>query len=443
MKIFTPKIISRWLAILVLFWSQMVFSQEPAGQLVVEHIKILGARKTKLRVIERYLQVHEGKVLTPELLERDQQSLLATNFFKRVELSTEPGSARGKVVVVIEVQERRTPTLEFAGGYSELDGWYISPLGVRYDNLFGTGHFLGLRAVLGDRVGGLNMRFYQPNLFNHPLNLQLDLDALGRDLIHYFDGKKAIQRISTSGLRLTLSGSRGLGKYIAGGWQTRTAKPDSFAKFVISKERITTFPAAIAGQLGETKIGMLWWRLQADTRDNAFFPHRGFWGAFTVEHADDKFGSEVNFTRRILDVRFYQNLRQSTLALRLKAGSTSAATPFYERFYLGGAYSLRGFAERSLTPAGYGTRLFLGNVEWRVPLGGRDLQNPNLVGVLFFDAGRIGTPETKRVDDKEFSAVGFGVRWKVPVAGWLRFDFAYPRQRPDDFMFHLAIGHPF
>ncbi|MGH7451796.1 MAG: POTRA domain-containing protein, partial [bacterium] len=159
---------------LIVFFSILVMSpvwaQEQGGQLVVERIEIQGVRKTKLHVIHRYLSFRAGNVLTPEIIERDSQRLLATNFFKSVDFSAAPGSAKGKVIVNIEVQERRLPTLEFAGGYSELDGWYISPIGVRYDNLFGTGHFLGLRVIIGDRVGGFNFRFRQPNIFNSNLN---------------------------------------------------------------------------------------------------------------------------------------------------------------------------------------------------------------------------------------------------------------------------------
>ncbi|MGH7456685.1 MAG: BamA/TamA family outer membrane protein, partial [bacterium] len=143
------------------------------------------------------------------------------------------------------------------------------------------------------------------------------------------------------------------------------------------------------------------------------------------------------------DGRFYQNIGNSVLALRLKAATTTESTPYYDRFYLGGAYSLRGFAERSLTPVGYGTRLFLGSLEWRVPIAGRHPQKPNFVGAVFFDAGSIGTPTTKFADDEILTTFGFGVRIKVPVVGWLRLDFAYPEKRPDDFRFHLGIGQPF
>jgi outer membrane protein insertion porin family len=441
MKIRLLQKLGPWLAILLL--AQIALAQEPGGRLVVERIEIQGARKTRPHVIRRYLSFREGGVLTPELIERDYQSLLAINFFKRVDFSTAPGSEKGKVIVIVEVQERRLPTLEFAGGFSELDGWYVSPIGVRYDNLFGTGHFLGLRIVFGDRVSGLNFRFQQPRIFNSSLNFQFDFDALGRNFIHYFDNRDAIQKVGTGSLRLALSGARGVGKFISGGYQTSTAEPDSFAEFTRSDSTFRNFPPVIAKNLGRKEMGMFWLRLQADTRDHAFFPRRGLWGALSIEVADPRLGGDTRFTRKVFDGRFYQSLGNSVLALRLKAAATSESTPYYERFYLGGAYSLRGFADRSLTPVGYGTRLFLGNLEWRIPISGRDPRRPNLVGAVFFDAGSIGTPPAKFADDEILITFGFGVRIKVPVAGLLRLDFAYPEKRPEDFRFHLGIGHPF
>jgi outer membrane protein assembly complex protein YaeT len=423
----------------ILFLARSISAQE----LGIERIDIVGAHKTKLQVIHRYLSFREGDNITPELIEQNQQNLLSTNFFKQVEFSTAPGSAKGKVIVLIEVQERSLPTLEFAGGYSELDGWYVSPIGVRYDNLFGSGHFLGLRVLIGDRVGGANFRFLQPEIFNRNLNFQIDFDLLGRQIIHYVDDQRVNQQLATASLRLGLSGARGAAKYFAGGFQTGTVEPDSTAKLASNDSVITSFPPIIAQDLGKKEIGMLWLRLQADTRDHVFFPRQGIWGALSVEVADPKFGGDLQFTRTIFDGRLYQSLRSSVFALRLKMGVTSKSTPYYERFYLGGAYSLRGYADRSLTPVGYGTRLFLGSVEWRFPLAGRDPQKPGLIGAIFFDAGSIGTPETERSEDEIFTTVGFGFRWKVPVVGLLRFDFAYPSQRPDDFRFHLAIGHPF
>ncbi|MDZ7289268.1 MAG: BamA/TamA family outer membrane protein [candidate division KSB1 bacterium] len=431
------------LILLIFLLAQFVLAQEQSGRLLVERIDILGARKTKPQVIHRYLSFREGQALTPELIEHDQQALLATNFFKRVDFSTAPGSEKGKVIVIIELQERRLPTLEFAGGYSELDGWYFSPLGLRYDNLLGTGHFLGVRMLVGDQVGGVNFRFRQPHLFGGSMNFQFDFEVLNRNVIHYLDARKVIQKVGIGTARFTLSGTRGMGKFLAGGYQIGSAEPDSSAKFTNNDSLIYSFPPDIAKNLGKKELGIFWLRLQADTRDNMFFPRRGLWGALSLEVADRQFGGNTQFTRTIFDGRFYQNIGHSVLALRLKAAATSTSTPYYERFYLGGAYSLRGFAERSLTPIGYGTQLVLANLEWRMPIASRNPQKPSLMGVVFFDAGGIGTPQTKINKHDILTAVGFGFRLNVPILGLLRCDFAYPQKSPDDFRFHFAIGHPF
>jgi len=417
------------------------------GQLIVEQVKILGLRKTNEQVVQRYLSFRAGDALTPELIEQNQQTLQATNFFKQVSFRAEPGSARGKVVVVCEVTERQWPTFEFAGGYSELDGWYFSPLGVRFDNLLGTGHFLGLRVLIGDRVGGANLRFYQPHIFNRNINFQFDADILGRQLIHYFeqrpsiqnfDQRQSIQNVNSAGVRFSLSGSRGLGKYLSGGLQFSKTRPDTFATVANKKDTLYTFPNIIAKDLDKKRLSSAWLRLQADTRDNALFPTKGIWGALSLEAV----GGDAKFNRTIFDGRVYQKLGIGVLAWRLKLGKISEATPFYERFYLGGVNSLRSFDERRLTPVGYGTKLFLSNLEYRIPLEWDKQGKPRFTGVLFFDAGRInGLKEI--IGEDIVRSLGFGVRVKVPVLGLLRMDFAYPEKHPDDFHFYLTLGHLF
>ncbi len=436
MQLLIPKRIIHCLLLLLLFCSQWLGAQE--GQLIVEQVKILGLRRTNAQIVQRYLSFRAGDVLTPELIERNYQTLQATNFFKQVSFRSEPGSSRGKVIVVCEVIERQWPTFEFAGGYSELDGWYFSPLGVRYDNLFGSGHWLGLRLIFGDRVAGANLRFYQPNIFNSAANFQFDADITGRQIIHYFDTRASRQNIAAASLRLTLSGSRGLGKYLSGGLQSSETQPDSFATLVHKDSTFFAFPEIIAKDLGKKRLRSAWLRLQADTRDDALFPTKGIWGALSFEAV----GGDAKFKRTIFDGRVYQKLGLGVLAWRLKLAKTSEAAPFYERFYLGGVNSLRSFDERRLTPVGYSPKLSLSNLEYRIPLEWDQHGKPRFVGVLFFDAGRInGLKEI--IGDEVVKSLGFGVRVKVPVLGLLRMDFAYPEKHPDDFHFYLTLGHLF
>ncbi len=118
----------------------------PAQSLRIQRIEIQGTTKTQHSVIRRYLSMKVGDEITPELIAQNYDALAATNFFKRVDFSAKPGSAPGQVVLVIEIVERFWPWLEVAGGFSELEGWYIIPLGVRFDNFFGRGDLGGARA---------------------------------------------------------------------------------------------------------------------------------------------------------------------------------------------------------------------------------------------------------------------------------------------------------
>ena len=409
--------------------------------LTVERIEIQGATKTRPHVILRYLSLKAGDEITPEKIARDYDALSATHFFKQVDFSSKPGSAAGKVVLVIEVVERRWPWLEFAGGASELNGWYLIPLGVRFDNFFGGGGLSGARFVLGDRIFGFYLHYRQPYAFGGRINFLVELGSAGQEFIHYLDQQQAMQKVQHGVLRFDFSGKHGLARYLAGGFKFNNWQPEAEARFTYNGDTITDLPSPLADQLEEQKVNSIFARLQLDTRDNHFFPRAGVWGALSFEIADAALGSEVNFYRAILDGRFYHAFGKNVFALHAKAGRVSEAAPFYERFYLGGAYSLRGFAERSLTPLGYGTELALAQAEMRFPVTGY-AGRPSLSAALFFDVGRIDAPDTNEENNEFISSAGFGFRLRIPVLGLLRGDFAYPLDR-DDFRFHLALEQTF
>ena len=98
---------------------------------------------------------------------------------------------------------------------------------------------------------------------------------------------------------------------------------------------------------------------------------------------------QTDFAKITFDARLYQRLfGKQVVAFHIKGGYASSGAPFYERFYLGGANSLRGYADRRLTPEGWGTKLILTNSELRFPLSD-GFPNQKVTGVLFFDAGGI------------------------------------------------------
>jgi len=419
-------------------------SKPSQHRLTIEGIEIVGNTKTSEDVFYRYLTIGPGDPITPEVIELNNRRLSQTNFFKDVEFYTRRGSQKGKVVVIIEVKERKWPYFQFEGGRSDLDGWFFVPASLRFDNAFGHGSKLGLKLTIGDRLGLVSLWYHNASLFNNRAFVDVQLLGGSQDFIHYFGNERFEQTVEFSGLQAKLGGTRGLLRHLFVAYRLRNYDPDDFA---IGEEsgRLDTLPPGIADDLVRKEYESLIFGITADRRDNPVFPLRGFWGAVTVQSASQR-NSDVKFSKLLMDVRFFQKTtRTHVFALHLKGGYTPAQTPFFERFYLGGANSLRGYQDRRLTPVGWGTKFVLASAEYRFPLSERNFPYHKTSGVLFFDTGGIWSPgQTPELSDF-YGSVGFGVRVKLPIVGTTRFDWAFPLRRVDGekMRFHISLGHSF
>lgn len=419
---------------------------EALRRLVVEKIEITGNSKTKPEVIYRYLTIRPGQSITPSIIESNYQRLSQTNFFKEVDFYTRPGSEKGKVVVVIEVKERHWPYFQFEGGHSDLNGWYFVPASLRFDNIFGKGNFIGIRLFVGDRISKLAIGYMNPGLFDGNAFLDIELASGEQEFIHYFGSTRTTQNVSFGGLQLKLGGNRGFFKHLYFGYRTESFEPDEFVKVTGKDSTIFDLPTGIARNLNKTQIASFSLVLHEDSRDNIYYPLRGFWGALAWEFVHKELGSDINFSRITLDARAYKKLwGRQVFAVHLKSGYSNQKAPFYERFYLGGANSLRGYPDRRLTPVGWGTKLILTNTEFRFPLSQKNFPRHGATGILFFDAGGIWLPGQNPDLSDFFTSLGFGFRIKFPIVGTTRFDFSFPLNRIDenDFQFHISLGQTF
>lgn len=426
------------------------YPQQPASApgFIVEQIEIIGNRKTRPVVILDRLSFHVGDTITPATIEQDWASLIDSNFFKSVEFYTRPGSTKGAIIVVIEVEERRGCFLQFAGGHSDLGGWYFVPISLRFDNLLGYGNRGNLQLYFADRASKLSLQFTTYRLFDASAYLSLELYGGTTKFIHYIDGEELLQDVGNGGLQLRFGGNRGLFRHLFFGFSALTFNPKVPLELADSDSSIDAggVPPVLAEQFEKTKIATIALGLQADTRDNPIYPQRGAWGALVFEKADRELGSDLDFERVTLDARFYQRtFGRQVLALNLRAGYASDETPFYQRFYLGGANSLRGYPERRLTPIGYGNRHALASLEYRVPFSPATVERSGASLVLFFESGGLWEPGQQPFFYDLYHAAGFGFRFKVPIIGLTRLDFAFPFDRVDDrnFKLHFSLGQTF
>lgn len=415
----------------------------PRNSLLVENIEINGNSKTSGEVVLSILDFNVGDAINKNQLEQNIQRVENSQFFKKVNIYTQPGSSKGYVVVIIEVKERTWPFFQFKGGYNELDGWYLSPLGLRFDNIFGHGNYMGIEFFFGDRVTGLDISYLRPDIFKSGLNFGILLYSRSRQFVHYVESQKFLQKVENGGLGVRINGKKGLLKYL---WfdflgETYTAEDHMWK----SGERDVEIPLpdTLQPYIGEKKIGRFISSLNIDTRPQPFYPTSGWWGCLSWDQVSKQLGAFSNYNKWILDLRRYQEItRKWVFALRFKGGWIDEEAPFYDRFYLGGPNSVRGYTDRSLNPLGYATRLVQGSAELRFPLTKNKYPRHFLTGVLFYDIGQAWNDPDEFEPEKLNSSIGYGLRFNLPIIGLFRIDFAYPVSQYDLHL-HVSLGHTF
>jgi outer membrane protein assembly factor BamA len=166
-----------------------------------------------------------------------------------------------------------------------------------------------------------------------------------------------------------------------------------------------------------------------DTRDNPANTVRGSLLSTSLDYAPDVLGSDIRFVRLLVQAYHFRPWRGLGLASAARAGVAAALEGQElipsERFFAGGARTVRGVAEDSLGP-----RHVLGQ-----PAGGRALVVLNqevrfplyrwFGGVAFVDAGNVFESPSAMDVGRLVGAVGLGVRLATPYA-LFRVDYGVP-----------------
>jgi len=190
-----------------------------------------------------------------------------------------------------------------------------------------------------------------------------------------------------------------------------------------------------------------------DTRDDPVDPRRGRFGIVDVEWSSALLRSRAPFLKGLAQQYLFFPVGEAiVLAVSGRLGlawtlgaDQPALVPITERFFAGGATSLRGYKlDRAgpLDPSGYpvgGNMLIVGNLEVRFPIVG------SLRGAVFSDHGGVYSEVNSfRLPDLGHN-VGAGLRWNTPL-GPLRFDYGVRLGDIGDAprgQWHFTIGHAF
>jgi len=407
----------------------LAFEIEKKRQVSFEKIQIVGNTKTRDKVIRRELQVAEGELYSASGLSKSRDRLKRTGFFKEVDFTTSRGSTEEKTHLEIKVEEAPTGALSLGFGYSSIEN-LVAQASISDRNLFGLGYQGVLKFRLGEKTSDLLFSFTDPYFLGYPFSLGTDLYHENRKFDTYS------YRISGGNIRM--------GKEL-----TDTLRFDTMYKLENIKVSDVSKDASklIREQEGKKLTSALSFSLSMDTRNDYFNPTRGGRHVISLQNAGGILGGDNYFVKMFAETSWFFPLPLNlVLNLRGKAGIIEPyggrKTPIYEKFFVGGIHTLRGFEygmagpfDNNKEPLG-ADKMVVFNAELIFPIS-REI---GLKGAIFWDVGK-GFDKFSEITPLK-TGVGAGIRWFSPF-GPINIDLGVnPNPKPGEKrrVFDFIIG---
>ena len=492
------------------FGAEVFYGIDSGPAFVAGRIDLRGNDNTEDNLLRRELLIEPGEPLYWRKVENSRRRLLATGLFRDVEiLPTAIDSTLGIADLQVKVIERKPAFYELGVGVGSqerirvLASW-------GHHNLWGTGRRLQVRGrgswnmedVVGNTIdfkeGQINYRadieYVNPRLRDSRYSLFIDL-YLQRET----RGESGLNMASHGfNVGSTWKPSRDVTNTVYLGLKITDPSVHPFAPDSL-KARFN------AAGVSLTQTRSLNWSVHVDHRDDLFRPTEGMYTIGTVKLAGGVLGGDYSFFKYSISWQTYRPAPLGgVLASRVMVGGAKSfgksaglgpdGVPYDDRYFAGGASTVRGYGHNSLgpqvtdadelagleygsdvllpdNPARGGNYLLLTNLEWRFPLP--VLKKWKLASVLFFEGGNVwaslhdlrllgfrltadpGDPTdigSTKAWDYRYSW-GTGVRLDTPV-GPVRIDVGFPLKRvryvteltdrtDPKSVWHFSLGYPF
>jgi outer membrane protein insertion porin family len=363
-------------------------------QYFVNRITFMGNTTTRDNVIRREIRLLEAGVFNTEALKYSIKRLNQLGYFKNLEgdaiaVEKTPGFDN-RVDINLKLEEQNRNQLTFGAGVSQFDGFF-GQLSFQTSNFLGRGETFTISAQQGNRAKNYQLAFTEPFLFDRPMTAGIDLFIREIRYIGLFtqasSGGNVVWGFQTGDF------SRAFINYSLERVSVKDLNPLYNDPQVIGRNPFLQ-DSLLLGQGGKRTISKISPSWVFNTVDQPIFPTSGTRYTFSVDFAG--IGGNTNFINPRGEAIWYIPLnRRTSLGFRAQGeyitpyGST-ATLPIFEKLYLGGEYSIRGFDIRTVGPRDEESALVLGgnksllfNAEYLINIAG-----PVRL-VLFADAGQV------------------------------------------------------
>lgn len=393
----------------------------------VNKIKVRGNIKTKDVVVRRELRIKPGDKFDGDKLKRSKERLQNLGFFEEISYDTEDTSVPDRKDLVVEVKETKTGTFSFGGGYSTVDQ-FVGFVEIEQKNFdwrnfpyfTGAGQELRLRGSIGSITNDFDLSFTEPWIFDYPVSFGFD---------GYSRNHKRDENVGYGYDEKVTGGDIRLGKEISE--YLRLNISYRFDRVDISNLSSNAGPDLLAEE-GANNISSISLGGNYNSIDNIFDPTKGDILNATLELAGGPLGADKNFYKGYVTASHrFPMINRSSLEIKGRLGAVknygdSDSVSIYERFFAGGADTIRGYEERTVGPIDPssgdpigGQALLVGNIEYTYPLF-------SFIKVAaFYDVGNVWASLGDMGNHGFRSGAGFGVRLKTPI-GPIKLDYGFP-----------------
>ena len=426
----------------------------------VNSIQVRGNEKTKTIAIMRELALAPGETFDLLRMETSEARLRNTRFFEKVTLDDEPITSQDPELqssrrnLVVNVEEGRTGHVSFGVGFSSLEKamMFAEFRQGNFDimrwrsphRLQGDGQKFRLRLKLGARSNEARLALEEPWFMNRRVAAGFELFREKSDYYSsYYDEMRAGFEVYFRKRLFELVEGRLF-------YRLEDVEIDDVSTSVGVPSFIKEEDLLIS------KIGL---SLTRDTRNSILFPSEGSIVTLRKEFAGGPFGGDADYGRfELQGAKFFPTFdpMDQVLSIVGKTGTLGrfdgkdADVPFFEKFFLGGPYNLRGWDYRDAGPQSLdepngGNSYSYLSAEYTFKVA-----DP-LRFAFFYDGGFLRTGDFKFLpgdNNNEGWHDNWGLGVRIMVMGMpLRLDLGFPITDPSNTggspQFHFSGGTRF
>ena len=391
-------------------------------QYLVNRLTFVGNSTTRDNVIRREMRLVEGSVFNTEALKYSVRRLNQLGYFEQIkeqdQASTKVDKTPGRdglVDVTLTLKEQNRNQLTFGAGVSQYEGVF-GQLGFQTANFLGRGESLNASIQTGSRAQNYQLAFTEPFLFDRNITGGFDVYKRALQYIGYYTQKSVGSNLtfgfpvadfsrmfinySYEQVRMadlneafldpncirTEAGCSSVSLSDLSGIRTEALESLRRNPFI--------FDSLLIGEGGRRTVSKVVPSFVHNTVDNPIFPNAGKRLTLSIDLA--MLGGNTQFYKPSIEaIKFFRHTSRTTFGVRgqfqfIAPVRDTKTLPIFEKLFMGGEYTVRGFDIRSIGPSDPATGLVLGgnksllvNAEYMVSI----VSQVRLI--FFYDVGQV------------------------------------------------------